>query len=929
MSLAAHPSAGSKHSGHRITGWLLPQDDARQALRMRRFLTGAASLLVVVGLMVYCVQTGLMSAAQFTLATGLVALWFAVFYALLRSGLNLRFPDQSLTMEQVVAASAIMYYTGFIAEPARATFLIAALAVFLFGVFRLRTRQLLLIALFDVLAHAAVIFWDPADSAHHGAHRSDLRVEILQLLVMGASLTWFALMAGRVAQLRTSVEQRNRELADAMRAMQRGQEDLTELQALTKLGTWSYDFRDGTAQWSDQMYRITGFDAAAGAPTREQWRGRVHPADRERYDAAGNEGRRNQARRSGGDTETETDLRLVQPGAAVIWVRMRRQSVKAGDGAITRQFGTLIDITAAKQSEQRLLMQHEVTKLLADAPTLGEAMPTLLRIIGQMQDWAVAACWRLSVDGTHWRCVDTWNLDEARLDAFSAGQRKVVIAVGTGRTGAFLLPAARAAAPRWLRDASVDPAYSRRTVAGQAGLRGAFALPVVGHGKVLRLLEFYSRDVRDPDPILIDLAQSLGNQIGQFVERRSAEAALAQARENLDMAVKASGIGFWDGDLASGALHYSGQFALMLGYQPGELAPKRAAFVERIHPDDQEPFYAAGVAGIKSGVAFVTELRLRHRDGSYRWFAGRAQAFYGANGRAVRMAGSLTDIEERKRLDRAKDEFVATVSHELRTPLTAIRGALGLLDGGVAGELPDDAKELVQVALSGSERLSRLVNDVLHLAKIESGADADVAEPLALDPLVDAAVKSNQPFCSQFGVRLQAVCAAPGALVQANPDRMMQVLGNLISNAAKFSPAGTGVCVTSTRHAGRLRLSVIDHGSGIPAQFRERIFQKFAQADGTDARAQQGSGLGLSICRALIEQMGGVIDFAATPGGGTTFFVDLPAAPAAVAGTLHNAAAGAVPTVAPGVGSGVVPSVVPNTVSAAIAIPSTIVPAAH
>ena len=922
MSLAAHPSAGSKHSGHRITGWLLPQDDARQALRMRRFLTGAVSLLVVVGLMVYCVQTGLMSAAQFGLVAGLVALWFGLFYGLLRSGLNLRFADPSLTVAQIVAASAVMYYTGFIAEPARATFLVAVLAVFLFGVFRLRTRQLLLIALFDVLAHAAVIVWTPAGSATPGAHQSDLRVEILQLLVMGASLTWFALMAGQVAQLRASVEQRNRELAGAMRSVKRQQDDLTELQTLAKLGTWSGDLRAGTAHWSDEMFRITGFDPAHGVPSYDQWLARVHPDDRARY-------RENDRAAKRAALDVTIDMRLTSPGNAVVWVRMRRHSLIDDGGQCYRQFGTLMDITSAKQGEQRLLMQHAVTKVLAEAPTPGEAMPALLQIIGQMQDWAVGACWRLSADGSHWRCMDTWNLDEARLDAFSAAQRKVLIQVGTENTGRFLLPAARAAAPRWLRDVSVDPAYTRRAVAGQAGLRGAFALPVVGHGQVLRLLEFYSRDVRDPDPILIDLAQSIGNQIGQFVERRSAEAALAQARENLDMAVKASGIGFWDGDLASGALHYSDQFARMLGFQPDELVPERAAFVERIHPDDRAPFFAAGAAGIKSGASFVVELRLRHRDGGYRWFAGRAQAFYDASGRALRMAGSLTDIEERRRLDRAKDEFVATVSHELRTPLTAIRGALGLLDGGVAGELPDDARELVQVALSGSERLSRLVNDVLHLAKIESGADADVAEPLALDPLVDAAVKSNQPFCSQFGVRLQAVCAAPGALVQANPDRMMQVLGNLISNAAKFSPAGTGVCVTSTRHAGRLRLSVIDHGSGIPAQFRERIFQKFAQADGTDARAQQGSGLGLSICRALIEQMGGVIDFAATPGGGTTFFVDLPAAPAAVAGTLHNAAAGAVPTVAPGVGSGVVPSVVPNTVSAAIAIPSTIVPAAH
>lgn len=878
-----------------LTGWLLPQDDARQLLRMRRFLTGALSLLVVLGLMLYCLQAGLMRAADFWDINALVALWFVLFYALLRSGVNQRFSDPSLTMTQVMAASAIMYYASYVAGPARATFLIAVLAVFLFGVFRLRRRQLLLLALFDVLAHMVVIFGTPAiDGA--GALRSDLRVELLELLVMGASLTWFALMAGQVSQLRASVTEHNRELAAAMQALQGRQAELDDVQQLAKLGTWSRSVDAasghlGAPVWADQMFHILGLDPATATAPPDGVRHYAHPYDWERYLHYAETSLRP-------DQDPEIELRLLRPAGGVCWVRVRRRTELAQDGSAVRQYGTMLDITDAKQGERRLLMQHAVTRVLAETTSLSDAMPALLRIMAETQEWVAAACWRMTADGLQLRCVDTWSLDEPLLTAFIARHQAVSIPYRDDGSGVFLLPAWRSGVPHWVFDVTQVAGNTRAPAAAAAGVRGGFAIPVVAGGRVLRMLEFYSHDAREADALLLDLARSLGNQIGQFIERRAAESALTQARENLDMAVKASGIGFWDGDLATGKVYFSPQFTRILGYAENQFPSDRAGFVALIHPEDRARFFEAGASGIKHGNAFVIELRLRHCSGSYRWYVGRAQAFYGAAGdggaaaetpggckrRATRMAGSLADIEERKRLERAKDEFVATVSHELRTPLTSIRGALGLLDGGVAGVLPHDAVELVQVALSGAERLSRLVDDVLNLAKLESGGDDAVATPLALDPLIDAAVKANLPFCRQLGVGLGSRCSVPGALVRADADRLMQVLTNLISNAAKFSPAASEVSVTSARAGRWLRISVIDHGSGIPDSFRTRIFEKFAQVDGSDARAQQGSGLGLSICRALVLQMQGTIDFTGTPGGGTTFVVELPLHVAAVAG---------------------------------------------
>lgn len=235
------------------------------------------------------------------------------------------------------------------------------------------------------------------------------------------------------------------------------------------------------------------------------------------------------------------------------------------------------------------------------------------------------------------------------------------------------------------------------------------------------------------------------------------------------------------------------------------------------------------------------------------------------------------NLVERERVERLKSEFIALVSHELRTPLTAIRGALGLVNGGVAGDVPDKVRAMLSIAYLNSERLVRLINDILDTEKIEAGRIAYNLTLQPLGPLLQQAIAQNQSYADQYSVNLALnILADNPALVDA--DRMLQVLTNLISNAAKFSPPATTVCISLNREEQQAVITVRDHGIGIPLDFQARVFERFAQADASNTRQKGGTGLGLSITKSLVEGMGGTITFNSVPGAGTTFRVALPLA---------------------------------------------------
>ena len=245
-------------------------------------------------------------------------------------------------------------------------------------------------------------------------------------------------------------------------------------------------------------------------------------------------------------------------------------------------------------------------------------------------------------------------------------------------------------------------------------------------------------------------------------------------------------------------------------------------------------------------------------------------------GQVIGVASLAQDITERKKVEQMQNDFISTVSHELRTPLTSIRGAMEILTGGVLQTGSDEYKHVLEIAKNNAGRLLLLINDILDIQKIESGKMEFNFQSVEVQPFLAQAVEANHAYAKQHGVHYQLHNGQEALIARADPDRLMQVMNNLLSNAAKFSHPGQNVEIEAHKHDGMARITVIDHGWGISDEFVEHVFERFARADSSNTRQTGGTGLGLSIVKNIIEQHDGKVTFETQPGRGTRFYVDLP-----------------------------------------------------
>lgn len=355
---------------------------------------------------------------------------------------------------------------------------------------------------------------------------------------------------------------------------------------------------------------------------------------------------------------------------------------------------------------------------------------------------------------------------------------------------------------------------------------------------------------------------------------------LAHSNDELRDAQQLAHIGSWQWNPHDGVAQWSDEFYRILGLAPGTPGDHEALFAARVHPEDLSDVLRDRHEVARSLADVYSHYRIVRPDGSVRDVVALGKAVRDDQGEIVRLVGTLQDVTEQRELERMKDEFVGVISHELRTPLTSIRGALGLIAGGAVGTLPPKAQRMADVALNSCQRLVRLVNDILDVEKMAAGKLELNLAPMPAAEVVAEAIAEMQAMADQAKVTIAAMPI--DAVVLADRDRVSQALTNLISNAVKFSPAGGTVLVAVGPSDSKdlVQFTVTDQGSGIPPERLEAVFDRFTQADASDTRAKGGTGLGLPICRGIVEQHGGRIWATSEPGQGSTFAFTLPAAPA-------------------------------------------------
>jgi PAS domain S-box-containing protein len=552
------------------------------------------------------------------------------------------------------------------------------------------------------------------------------------------------------------------------------------------------------------------------------------------------------------------------------------------DGVVQGFTKVARDATTRKLAEEQLLAQLRLTAVLASATDFEAAARELVGPVWQLLGFEAGGMWVPDEGAGVLRWVHGWHAPGVEADEFEAASRSAVFRPGEGLPGRVW----RDGGPAWVTDLAADGNFPRSAPARAAGLHTGVCFPVASGGRVLGVMEFFSRSRREPDGGLLALMGVIGGQIGQFVERVRARDELRTSEERFARFMwHLPGLA-WIKDLRGRYVYANDAAGKAFGVPPANLYGKTD---EEVFPPETAALFRENDRMALAGGVRVIEA-LAHPDGSVHHSLVSKFPIPGPDGEPILIGGMAIDVTDRVRAeealreaDRRKDEFLATLAHELRNPLAPIRNALEVmrLAGGVraVGEaLPPSIHQAREVMERQVVQLVRLIDDLLDVSRITRGKIELRRERLDLSVAVRAAVEASQPLVQAARHELSVELPPDPVWVDADPARLAQVVTNLLNNAAKYTDPGGRIRVTVGPEAGEAVVRVRDTGVGIPPGMLAAVFELFTQVDTSPGRrSQSGLGIGLSLAKRLVEMHGGSVGARSEgPGRGSEFVVWLP-----------------------------------------------------
>jgi PAS domain S-box-containing protein len=579
------------------------------------------------------------------------------------------------------------------------------------------------------------------------------------------------------------------------------------------------------------------------------------------------------------------ETQLYRQDGSMIWVALNVRAVRDAHGVLLHYEGTAEDITERKRTERRLAVQYAVTRILAVALTPAQAIPRILQVVCEQLGWEWSVLWQVDRQDNVLRCAEIWHRPTAQLAEFEVDSWRRTFVAGVGLPGRVWA----SGQPIWTPDATQDANFPRTPSAAQEGRHGAFAFPILLGNAVLGVIECFSRNMLAPDHDMLQLFTTIGSEIGQLIERKRIEEERERLAKEIRLLLESTGEGIYGLDREGRCTFMNKSAAAMLGGQPNEMLGRNLhALVHHTRPDGSAyplaecQIYRATQTG--QSCSIDTEMFWR-QDGTA--FPVAYTSYPILEEQALKGAVvTFTDLTERKRVEAelqrqrealyqteklsAMGVLLAGVAHELNNPLSVIVGYTELLRNLRLGE---PLTERVEKVAQAANRCARIVRSFLALAR----QHPPERHTVHLNQVVKEAIELLSYPLRVDGVEVHLELADDLPVLWADPNQLHQVVVNLVSNAQhalrdSLPPRRVAMSTYYASAQSQVCFAVADTGPGIPPELQARIFEPFF----TTKPSGQGTGLGLPLCRGIIEGHGGTIRVESAPGQGTRFVVELP-----------------------------------------------------